>query len=117
MGDISPLNGRRRRQLKRRGHGGERGERWILPLTLVAFVFVIANSVLSAEITPPAGQAAVGQIGKSEGQESLGFWTYYGNCDAARAAGVAPLHVGEPGYREPLDADGDGIACEPYQGM
>jgi hypothetical protein len=42
---------------------------------------------------------------------------YYPNCDAARAAGVAPIHEGEPGYRPPLDADGDGIACEPYPGM
>ena len=39
---------------------------------------------------------------------------YYRNCDAARAAGVAPIYRGEPGYREQLDADGDNIACEPY---
>lgn len=37
---------------------------------------------------------------------------YYANCAAARAAGVAPLHVGEPGYREGLDGDRDGVACE-----
>jgi hypothetical protein len=41
---------------------------------------------------------------------------YYHRCDAARAAGVAPLRRGEPGYREALDRDGDGIACEPYRG-
>ena len=41
---------------------------------------------------------------------------YYPNCDAARAAGVAPIYAGEPGYREELDADDDGIACEPYRG-
>jgi len=35
-------------------------------------------------------------------------------CDDARAAGTAPLHRGEPGYRASLDKDGDGIACEPY---
>ncbi|MDC5699041.1 excalibur calcium-binding domain-containing protein [Intrasporangium calvum] len=38
--------------------------------------------------------------------------TYYANCDAARAAGVAPLYVGEPGYRSGLDRDNDGVACE-----
>ncbi|MFJ2835511.1 excalibur calcium-binding domain-containing protein [Nocardia sp. NPDC087230] len=38
--------------------------------------------------------------------------TYYKNCAAARAAGAAPLHRGEPGYRSGLDADGDGIACD-----
>lgn len=37
---------------------------------------------------------------------------YYPNCAAARAAGVAPLYRGEPGYRPGLDRDGDGIACE-----
>jgi hypothetical protein len=36
----------------------------------------------------------------------------YANCDAARAAGVAPLHRGDPGYSRSLDRDGDGVACE-----
>jgi len=39
---------------------------------------------------------------------------YYRNCDSARAAGATPIHRGEPGYRAGLDADRDGIACEPY---
>ncbi|MEV0114123.1 excalibur calcium-binding domain-containing protein [Streptomyces sp. NPDC050844] len=39
---------------------------------------------------------------------------YYENCDEARAAGAAPLHVGDPGYAPHLDRDGDGVACEPY---
>lgn len=39
----------------------------------------------------------------------------YSGCDAARAAGVAPIHEGEPGYREEMDGDGDGIACEPHR--
>lgn len=38
-------------------------------------------------------------------------------CDDARAAGTAPIYRGEPGYREGLDADYDGIACEPYRGQ
>lgn len=37
---------------------------------------------------------------------------YYPNCKAARAAGAAPLHIGEPGYRPGLDGDNDGVACE-----
>lgn len=37
---------------------------------------------------------------------------YYGNCAAARAAGAAPLHRGDPGYRRGLDRDGNGVACE-----
>ena len=40
----------------------------------------------------------------------------YRNCDAARAAGAAPIREGEYGYGAHMDGDGDGIACEPYYG-
>lgn len=43
---------------------------------------------------------------------SSGGTAYYKNCDAARAAGAAPIKVGEPGYRSGLDGDNDGTACE-----
>ena len=46
--------------------------------------------------TPPTGGNAV----------------YYKNCAAARAAGAAPIHRGQPGYRSELDRDNDGVACE-----
>ena len=52
----------------------------------------------------------------SDGTGSTGTPTpttvYYANCTAARAAGAAPLHRDEPGYRAALDRDGDGVACE-----
>jgi len=41
---------------------------------------------------------------------------HYRYCSEARAAGVAPLYQGDPGYAPHLDADGDGVACEPYRG-
>ena len=41
---------------------------------------------------------------------------YYRNCAEARAAGVAPIRRGQPGYRPGLDADNDGVACEPWRG-
>jgi Excalibur calcium-binding domain len=34
------------------------------------------------------------------------------NCAAARAAGAAPVRIGNPGYGAHLDRDGDGIGCE-----
>lgn len=43
-------------------------------------------------------------------------WSYP-HCDAARAAGAAPVRAGEPGYGPHLDRDGDGVACEPYVGQ
>lgn len=37
---------------------------------------------------------------------------HYENCDAARAAGAAPVHAGDAGYGPHLDGDGDGTGCE-----
>jgi len=34
------------------------------------------------------------------------------NCAAARAAGAAPVRIGDPGYGTHLDRDRDGIGCE-----
>ncbi len=42
---------------------------------------------------------------------------HWRNCAQARAAGTAPIYRGEPGYREGMDRDSDGIACEPYHGQ
>jgi hypothetical protein len=36
----------------------------------------------------------------------------YDNCDEA----PGPVNRGEPGYGEHLDADSDGVGCEPYYG-
>jgi competence protein ComEC len=48
----------------------------------------------------------------SEPNVDQGDNVYYQNCTAAKAAGVAPLHEGDPGYRSALDRDHDGVACE-----
>ncbi|MFG2713223.1 excalibur calcium-binding domain-containing protein [Streptomyces goshikiensis] len=37
---------------------------------------------------------------------------FFQNCDAAKAAGKAPVRRGQPGYRDALDRDKDGIACD-----
>ena len=37
-------------------------------------------------------------------------------CNAARAAGTAPIYADEPGYGSHMDGDNDGVACEPYRG-
>jgi len=37
---------------------------------------------------------------------------YYANCAAAKAAGAAPVRVGQPGYGTHLDRDRDGVGCE-----
>jgi hypothetical protein len=36
----------------------------------------------------------------------------YQNCAAVRAAGAAPIRVGEPGFSSKFDGDSDGVGCE-----
>ena len=55
-------------------------------------------------------------IGEARGRQPQDG-DYWRRCADARAAGVAPIYRGEPGYREGLDADADGVACEPYRGQ
>ena len=38
--------------------------------------------------------------------------TFYRSCMAMRAAGVAPLKLGRPGFRTALDRNHNGLACE-----
>jgi hypothetical protein len=50
--------------------------------------------------------------GDDDGDDDDGGSVYYENCDAARAAGAAPVHRGDAGYGSHLDRDGDGTGCE-----
>tara|TARA_B100000678_G_scaffold175139_1_gene146033 strand:+ start:469 stop:1137 length:669 start_codon:yes stop_codon:yes gene_type:complete len=59
----------------------------------------------------PAGSLRKKQIISPPSQSAV----YYRNCVQARTAGAAPLIRGQSGYREALDRDNDGIACEPYR--
>ena len=42
---------------------------------------------------------------------------YWSGCNEARDAGTAPIYFGEPGYRDEMDGDDDGTACEQYRGL
>lgn len=66
--------------------------------------------VTTTVTAPPAVEKPLGLVAQPEPapQEEA----YYKNCDAARAAGAAPIREGEPGYRSGLDRDDDGIACD-----
>ncbi|WKR21214.1 excalibur calcium-binding domain-containing protein [Actinomyces israelii] len=73
-----------------------------------------AEAAASAAAEQPAqeqpAQEQPAQEPQSEPEEQAR--TYYANCTEAKAAGAAPLYRGEPGYRDKLDRDHDGIACE-----
>ena len=64
------------------------------------------DKILSAEQAPRRG------LSTSRSEPHI----YFRSCDDARRAGYAPMRIGTPGYREGLDGDHDGIACEPYYG-
>ena len=73
----------------------------------VGFAAVMVFAFLVAMSNPVQQQQAQGVVSREP---------YYSRCADARAAGAAPIYRGEPGYRGPLDADNDGVACEPYGG-
>ncbi|GAA3010944.1 excalibur calcium-binding domain-containing protein [Actinokineospora diospyrosa] len=68
-----------------------------------------APPVTAAPAPPPVADPPPAE---PEATEQAPANVYYKNCDAARAAGAAPIHVGEPGYRIALDRNKDGVACE-----
>lgn len=45
---------------------------------------------------------------------SLRSNVFYSSCRDAFLDGRTNIRRGEPGYRSELDADDDGLACEPY---
>ena len=62
--------------------------------------------------TVPAPTIAAAPAAPAPPPPAPGVDVFYANCSAARAAGAAPLLRGVPGYREAMDRDKDGIACE-----
>jgi hypothetical protein len=68
-----------------------------------------------AQLAETASTAAVSAgIARARAPQPGDDWS---GCNAARAAGTAPIYRGEPGYRSDMDGDGDGIACEPVGGQ
>ncbi|WP_088368505.1 excalibur calcium-binding domain-containing protein [Sphingomonas dokdonensis] len=64
-----------------------------------------------AAVAATANDLLVASGAKRAREPQLG--DYWPGCDSARDAGTAPIYRGEPGYREGMDGDRDGIACEP----
>ena len=45
--------------------------------------------------------------------DKRGKVVHFNNCEEVRAAGLAPLWSGKPGYTQALDPQGLGFACPP----
>lgn len=63
-----------------------------------------------AYVEQPAPEAPV--VEEQQAPAPAPAAAFYANCAAVRAAGVAPIYAGDPGYSSDLDRDGDGVACE-----
>jgi hypothetical protein len=94
---------------------------WVVPAEhdAMARILKTCGDAPVIEHAPPAlstdggalATTAPGQEPTATGQTPAGS-VYYKNCAAARAAGAAPLYRGQPGYRDDMDGDQDGVACE-----
>lgn len=72
-------------------------------------------AILGPDKIPAAAQGLLSASRNLGRDHAAPVGAYYSGCDDARAAGVAPIYSDEPGYREEMDGDGDGVACEPYR--
>jgi hypothetical protein len=60
-----------------------------------------------------ANAAKVRSAKPGETSADLEQSAYYADCAAVEKAGKAPLYPGQPGYREELDPQNVGVACQP----
>src|SRR5688572_26108770 len=91
----------------------DRGGRWPTQMLITVGLLGFVCGVLY--VAAPLGNRSAALLDGDSAVARIADSVYYPNCAAARAAGAAPLRFGEPGYRAPLDADGDGVVCEPYR--
>ncbi len=76
--------------------------------------FLAATFVLGA-----IGGAALAESRPGDGDERrtpTEMSVTYSGCNQVRDLGLRPLRAGQPGYREWMDGDLDGLACEPRPG-
>ncbi|CAM5659553.1 excalibur calcium-binding domain-containing protein [Streptomyces pilosus] len=67
---------------------------------------------VEVEITKTVTAQPASDNGNSDDDSNGGGNVYYENCAAARTAGAAPVHRGDPGYGSHLDRDNDGTGCD-----
>jgi len=84
-------------------------------LTLLVACILVAPAVVPVEDAEARRSSRAKSVRASGGNGGAAYGAFR-NCAAARAAGAAPVYRGQPGFGPHLDADGDGIGCEPYRG-
>ena len=117
MGDVRNISGSRPKRIAETRFDGSRME--LGPAGRAAksppFWYSLALLAVTAFIvTWYAVPIAQNAMMSPEQRAAVETSVYYAGCDEVRALGRAPIHRGQPGYREGMDGDGDGVACEPY---
>jgi hypothetical protein len=74
----------------------------------------VPQGVAIAQASGPSVPSGRGSARASASGVSDGL--YFRSCAEAERAGYSSMAIGTPGYREGLDGDHDGVACEPYTG-
>ena len=105
-----PKSGKRRYSKRRSGLLGYSSRMRITDMLILALIAVAGISWTGKKLGLTEDNAPLGLTSAVTSE------VYYRYCKDARAAGAAPLYRGDPGYRSALDADNDGVACEPYYG-
>jgi hypothetical protein len=101
---------RRRGRLRERfGQFGQRRVPLVVGILVIGTAAILAILLVERARTPQHQSLTA-----STRLDAAARTTPFRNCDAARAAGAAPVRRGQPGYGPHLDRDNDGIGCEPY---
>ncbi|MET4095993.1 DUF1524 domain-containing protein [Arthrobacter sp. UYCu712] len=86
---------------------------WVTQAEHDAMARVLADCPGAPALTDQQAPApAETQAAETPAAEAAPPAAYFANCAAVRAAGAAPIRLGQPGYSSKLDGDGDGVACE-----
>ena len=99
-------------------HRAERRRAYLWSAGKVLAAAIAGGLVIGALSVPGVRQqlvAASAELGEARARPPQ-VGDYWAGCDDARVAGTAPIYAGEPDYREGMDGDADGIACESYRG-
>jgi hypothetical protein len=86
----------------------------IQPTSALTTATVAETGTRIATTMAPASTTAAPQATKASKATTAPQTTssvYYMNCAQASTAGVAPITIGQPGYRTGLDPNGNGVAC------
>lgn len=106
-----PRSGKRRYSKRRSGLLGYLSRMRITDMLILVLIGIAGISWAGKKLSVTEENAPLGLT------SAVSSDVYYRYCKDARAAGAAPLYRGDPGYRSALDADNDGVACEPYYGQ